>query len=94
MKGTMKLVLGFSLASFFITGSSFGGETQKKKIHKSNKSKWCCMVDTGSGDEMALSKNKPICLRSSGQPTSSSKSKLTKKYVKTCKAKKGTWAKK
>ena len=65
----------------------------KKTLAKAAKSKWCCMMEADEGEEILMLNKKPICLKSKKAPKSSAKSKLTKKFVKTCKAKEGKWIK-
>lgn len=54
------------------------------------KAKWCCVVD---GKTMRTDTNKKMCVRSSLEPSEESKSKLAKKYAKSCMEASGAWKK-
>ena len=57
---------------------------------KSKKSTWCCMI----GSDIAKSpgkKAKNMCVRSKKTPTEDSKSKLVRKYAKSCTVNAGVW---
>ena len=59
-------------------------------IGKSKKSKWCCMVD----DKIAKTpgkKGRDMCIKSKAAPTTESRSKLAKKYAKSCADSEGSW---
>ncbi len=83
----MKLVL-VTLSSVLLLVSSTGFSAGKKKAQKSPV--WCCMVE-GEAALAPKSKKKKMCVRSAGEPTATSKSKLTQSYVAACGEKQGTW---
>ena len=88
MKSLLIIVLTFFT---FGTGNAFGEEMKSTPTKKSNKSKWCCIVDGKVSFKPGKKKNKEMCVMSSAKPMANSKSKLTRKYVKTCNNSGGTW---
>ena len=78
------LAFTFLFLGFVCSGAAFS---------KSKKTTWCCKV----GEEIAKAPGKKevdMCIRSKRTPSADAKSKLVRKYAKSCKKAEGNWEEK